>query len=81
MTVGMLGIFAIISVPGDKRFLAFGGVVKPEEAKQAQEDAITIRQGREKRYDIAIQIWLIGISCLIISILVYELLNALSISL
>ena len=45
-------------------------IKRPEEARRYQSHHLDIRKAIERRYDVAIQIWLIGIGCVGISALI-----------
>ena len=75
--VTFIGVFVFITVGGTRRNLGFGSIAKkPEEAKKLMEHTHELLAKAERRYDAGSLVWVTGVVCLVLSVLLYLILSA-----
>jgi len=69
MVIGSLGLFAVIGA--SRHFGLPFNVTKPKDAKKLHDNIIDILRSTDKRYDVSIQIWVVGVLCIILSAVIH----------
>jgi hypothetical protein len=75
IVIGLGGLAMLIVTFTNKDFGNPGAIRTPQDARNLLENNLEIREGMEKRYNIATQLWLIGLGCIGFSILMYQILS------
>ena len=74
--ITMVGVFIFVTITGTRRRLGIPLLVKnKEDARNLLDHAEELRDKAEKRYDAGAQVWAVGITCLVLSILSFFLLS------
>jgi len=71
-----VGVFVFITMAGTRKNMGLPTIAKtPEDARTLIERAQELREKAEKRYDAGAQVWIVGITCMVFSVLLFFLLS------
>jgi hypothetical protein len=74
--VTFIGVFIFITVGGTRKNMGIPAIAKnPDEARKIMEHTLEMSAKADKRYDAGSYVWVIGIACLVLSVLIYFLLT------
>jgi sugar phosphate permease len=74
--VTAIGLIVFISMAGTRKNMGIPTIAKNvEDARKIMDHTHILLEKTEKRYDVASQVWLVGLSCLFLSVLFYYLLS------
>jgi sugar phosphate permease len=73
-----LGVFLFVTISGTRRRMGIPTLAKnKEEAQKILDHTQELRDKAEKRYDAGAQVWIVGMACVVLSILTYYILSIL----
>jgi hypothetical protein len=74
--VTFIGVFIFITVGGARKNMGIPAIAKnPDEARKIMEHTLEMSVKADKRYDAGSLVWMIGMACLVLSMLIYFLLS------
>jgi hypothetical protein len=78
--ITFIGVFIFITIAGTRKGLGIPTIARnEEEARKLMENTLELSAKAEKRYDAGSQVWVIGVICVVLSVVCYYLLSALGI--
>jgi len=73
-----LGVFLFVTISGTRRRMGIPTLAKTkEEAQKILDHTPELRDKAEKRYDAGAQVWIVGMACVVLSIITYYILSIL----
>lgn len=78
--ITFIGVFIFITIAGTRKGMGIPTIARnEEEARKLMENTLELSAKAEKRYDAGAQVWVIGVVCVVLSIVIDLLLSALGI--